>query len=346
LIGAGLLALVLAAIWWRDRRANARERERMRRTEASGLHLPASLHPVIDPAVCIGSRACVAACPEGDVLGVVDGAGRLIHGAACIGHGRCATECPVDAIHLVFGTSERGVDIPFLTSTFETSRAGVYVAGELGGMGLIRNAVRQGVGAARDAIACLEPSKNGSGRALDLLIVGAGPAGLGAGLAAVEAGKSYRVIEQDTVGGSVAHYPRHKVVMTEPVEVPLFGRVHRAEISKEELLELWSQVILESRLDIQTDCRLEEIEGEDGGFVAKTSAGTIRARKVVLAVGRRGTPRRLQVPGEESPQVTYSLTDPQQYAGNDVLVVGGGDSALEAAAALCDESDARCPQSR
>jgi Pyruvate/2-oxoacid:ferredoxin oxidoreductase delta subunit len=231
----GFVVLIALALAIREFLRERRERKRMKRLEAAGMHIPASLHPVIDTDRCISSAACVAACPEGDVLGLIGGAGRLIHGAACVGHGQCAAECPVQAIRLVFGTSERGVDIPVVTSTFESNRAGVYIAGELGGMGLVRNAIRQGVAAGRDAAAKLDRKRKSKDQ-LDVVVVGAGPAGIGAGLACIEAGVNYQVIEQGTVGGTVAHFPRHKVVLTEPVEVPLFGRIHRAEMSKEELL--------------------------------------------------------------------------------------------------------------
>ncbi|MEK7704422.1 MAG: NAD(P)-binding domain-containing protein [Myxococcota bacterium] len=337
LAAAGVL-LALAGLVWLivQRRRDQREQRRMEEARRVGLHIPASLHPVIDPQICIGSAACVAACPEGDVLGLVGGAGRLIHGAACIGHGRCAAECPVDAIKLVFGTEERGTDIPSLTADFETNRQGLYIAGELGGMGLIRNAMRQGIGAARHATANLDRKLHRS--AVDVAIVGAGPAGLGAALACLEAGASYRLIEQDTFGGTVAHYPRQKLVMTAPIDVPLFGRVHRSEMTKEELLALWHEVVAETQLEVQEGVRMLGVDGDDNHFEVTTSQGVFAARKVILAIGRRGTPRRLEVPGEDLPHVTYNLTDAAQYRGRAVMVVGGGDSALEAASALCDEA--------
>ena len=128
----------------RQRRDAAALREKIERNQ----HHPRSLHPVMDPDICIGSLSCLKACPEGDILGIVDGAARLVHADHCIGHGRCAAECPVGAIRLVFGTAERGVDLPEVDEFFESSRAGVHVVGELGGMGLIKNAITQGLQAA------------------------------------------------------------------------------------------------------------------------------------------------------------------------------------------------------
>ncbi|OGQ91216.1 MAG: hypothetical protein A2289_18225 [Deltaproteobacteria bacterium RIFOXYA12_FULL_58_15] len=336
--GALLFVFGAAGLFTRQLLRERRERRRMREAESLGLHQPASLHPVIDPDICIGSQACVAACPEGDVLGVIDGAGRLIHGAACIGHGRCAAECPVGAIRLVFGTAERGVDIPWVSPDFESSRHGVYIAGELGGMGLIKNAIRQGVGAARHAIGRLAATPAGG---VDVVVVGAGPAGIGAALACIERGATYTLIDQEGFGGTVAHYPRHKVVMTEPVDVPLFGRIHRAEMSKEDLLHLWNRVVIETGLRVEEKRQCLGIEGEDGNFRVITNQGVHTAAKVVLATGRRGTPRKLGVPGEDSPRVVYRLVDPEQYRDCDVLVVGGGDSALEAAELLVRDGGAR-----
>src|SRR5215831_11149816 len=109
------------------------------------LNVPTSLHPVIDPDVCIGSGSCITACPEGKILGLVDGVATLLNASKCIGHGKCAAECPVDAIKLVFGSAERGVDLPEVDEFFETSRAGVHIVGELAGMGLIKNALTQGL---------------------------------------------------------------------------------------------------------------------------------------------------------------------------------------------------------
>ena len=334
-----LLVLGATIMFVRQWLADKKERQRMQQYQKAGRHLPPSLHPVINTDLCISSGACVSACPEQDVLGLVGGAGRLIHGAACVGHGRCAAECPVGAIRLVFGSAERGVDIPHVTGNFESSRAGVYVAGELGGMGLIRNAMRQGVGAARHAVSLLPRSRDS--KAVDVLVVGAGPAGLGAALACMEAGATYALIEQGRLGGAAANYPRHKVIMTEPISVPLYGKIHRAEMTKEELLAVWSRIVEETRIKVDTGVKFLGLDGADGAFTVKTSNGNVAARKVILAIGRRGLPRKLDVPGEDLTHVAYELVDPEQYRARNVVVVGGGDSALEAACALVEEGGAK-----
>jgi thioredoxin reductase/ferredoxin len=331
---AVLLTVTGIVIASRSRRRERRDQVRFAAAREQGLHIPASLHPVFDPDLCIGSLACIAVCPEGDVLGIVNGVGTLIVGANCIGHGRCAAECPAHAIRLVFGTAERGVDIPRVSAHFESTVPGIYVVGELGGMGLVRNAIRQGVAAVRHLAE--HPAPGTGGESDDLVIVGAGPAGFAAALAAQEVGLRYRVIDQDSFGGTVAHYPRQKLVLTDVLELPLAGRIGEGEVSKEDLVGRWREIRERFGLHIQEREKLENVEGTDGRFRVVTDRGSYAARKVVLALGRRGTPRRLGVPGEELPSVTYRLIDPEQYTGRPVLVVGGGDSAVEAACSLAE----------
>jgi len=303
----------------------------------AGLNEPASLHPVINPNRCIGCSLCANACPENMVLGVISGKSELIDPSHCIGHGACKTACPVNAISLVFGTETRGVDIPFVKPNFETNIPGIFIAGELGGMGLIRNAVAQGRQAV-DMIAKLDGI--GRGEDLDLVIVGAGPAGFAATLAAKQLGLRFVTVEQETLGGTVAHYPRGKVVMTAPMELPLVGKVNFTETTKEALLEFWQSVERKADLDIFYQERVEEVTRADKGFVVQTGKNAYRTRAVLLAIGRRGTPRKLEVPGEHLNKVVYRLIDSEQYRGKNVLVVGGGDSAIEAAVSIAAERDA------
>lgn len=300
-----------------------------------GLTEPSSLHPVIDPLRCIGCGSCVSACPEHTVLGLINHKAELINPSFCVGHGACKASCPEDAITLVFGTEKRGVDIPLVKPNFETNVPGIFIAGELGGMGLIRNSVEQGR-QAMESIAKL----NGIGRnsGLDVVIVGAGPAGFSASLAAMERKLRFITVEQDSLGGTVAHFPRGKVVMTAPMNLPLIGKVKISETSKEALMELWQDVQRKTGLSINEAERVEEIHNRGEGFLVKTSRATYETRAVLLAIGRRGTPRKLGVPGEELSKVVYRLIDPEQYRGRHVLVVGGGDSALEAATSIAEES--------
>jgi len=301
-----------------------------------GLTEPASLHPVIDPLRCIGCGSCASACPEHTVLGLINRKAELINPTACVGHGACKVACPEDAITLVFGTEKRGVDIPLVKPNFETNVPGLFIAGELGGMGLIRNSVEQG----RQALESVAKLKGiGQGQGLDVVIVGAGPAGFAASLAAMERKLRFVTLEQDTVGGTVAHFPRGKVVMTAPMNLPLYGKVKLSETRKEALLELWQSVQRKTGLEINEGERVEEIHRDGDGFMVKTNRGSHRTRAVLLAIGRRGTPRKLGVPGEDLSKVVYRLIDPEQYRGRHVLVVGGGDSALEAATSIAEEPD-------
>lgn len=336
-----LLYLVPLAIAWTfyARTRHKTERHGLASLEAStreGLTEPASLHPAIDPSRCLGCGACAKACPEEDVLGLIRGKAVLVNPTHCIGHGACQTACPFDAITLVLGTERRGVEIPRLDPDFQTAVPGIFVAGELGGMGLIRNAVEQG----RQVIDSVRRLDGlGSRDRLDVLIVGAGPAGLAASLAALEHRMRFVAVEQETLGGTVAHYPRGKIVMSQASTLPVYGRIPTGEVSKEKLLEVFGDVVRRTKLPVRYQERVEAVTRDEGGFQVKTSRQSYATRAVVLAIGRRGTPAKLGVPGEDRRHVVYSLVDPEQYRGRSVLVVGGGDSAIEAALALADEPD-------
>jgi thioredoxin reductase (NADPH) len=322
------LAGIVAVYLLRRRRLEAAHARDLAAAADAGLADPASLHPVVDPVRCIGSATCVAACPE-QALGIIGGKARLTNPSVCIGHGACAAACPVEAITLVFGSERRGVDIPLVKPNFETNVPGIFIAGELGGMGLIRKASEQGQQAMRTIA-----KRPRTTAPLDVVIVGAGPAGLAAGLAAIEQRLRYHLIEQETdLGGAIFHYPRNKIAMTAPVDLPIVGRVKFDEVSKETLLAFWQDIVARAKLEITFGARMERIVAAKGGYRIETNGGALHAGAVLLAIGRRGTPRKLGVPGEDLPKVVYRLIDADQYRGLRVLVVGGGDSAIEAALA-------------
>jgi len=304
---------------------------------AAGRHEPASILPWINLKTCMGSGACVTACPE-DVLKVIDGQAVAVTASACVGHGTCVAMCPVDAIDLVFGSENRGIDIPQRDPKFQTNVPGLYVAGELGGMGLIANAIEQGAQAMRNA---------GSGVTTrddiwDVVIVGAGPAGLGAALVAKELGLNFALLDQDSLGGAILHFPRKKLVFTRPVDIPGYGRVKVSQLEKEELVALFQHVADSCGLTVQEGERVDQVlRQDDGTMLTVTPNNSYISQRVLLCLGRRGTPRKLGVPGEEQEKVAYSLLEPELYQYQHLLVVGGGDSAVEAAITLGEQEGTR-----
>lgn len=333
--------ILLSALWMQVRRFRRREasgRVAAARARTSGA-APLAQHPRIDAFRCIGCGACADACPEGRVLAVVAGKATLVEPTRCIGHGLCADACPVGAIEIVAAPPGVQTDAPILSPELETSIPGMFVAGELGGLALIKNAVRTGRECA-DTVARRLASRrlHRPSDGLDVCIVGAGPAGLSAALRAHELGLAYVLLEQASLGGSVAKYPRQKLVLTSPMEFPILGTFNRLQIRKESLLDLWQGIVRKTRLAVRTHTRVEHVSRDsDGTFTIVTTGERVRAAAVILAIGRRGTPRTLDIPGEQLPKVMYDLLDAASYRGQRILVVGGGDSAIEAALGLAHQ---------
>ena len=329
----GLLCFGVVIYYLRLQKKKSRITEKkIQEAKADGLFEPVSLHPVIDANSCIKSEACINACPEKDILGIVNGKATTINASECVGHGACFHACPVEAITLCIGTEKRGVDLPHLNQQFESNIRGIYIAGELGGMGLIRNAVEQG----KQAVDNIFKSQNhGHSDYMDVLIVGAGPAGISAALMSKKLGLRFHILEQDTLGGTVFTFPRSKVIMTAPMYLPLFGPLKLRETSKSELLGIWQEVLSKNGIQIQERAKVETIQVEKDHFLVKTNGGDeFLAKNVLLAIGRRGTPRKLNVEGENLPKVAYRLLEPEMIEGKNILVVGGGDSAIESALLL------------
>jgi thioredoxin reductase (NADPH) len=331
-----IICLVVVGIYIRKQIRESRiTSEKIIKAKEEGLFEPISLHPVINHN-CIKSGACIEACPEHDVLGIVNGRATTINASRCIGHGACFHACPTQAITLNIGTATRGVDLPHVSQNFETNVPGIFIAGELGGMGLIRNAVEQGRQATENIVKAL--NKN-HGATYDLVIVGAGPAGISASLAAKQHNLKSILLEQDTLGGTVFTFPRAKIVMTSPMDLPLHGKVRLNQTSKGELLELWKSVLAKNEILVKEKSKVELIEIENDYFKISTMSGEqYTSKKVLLSIGRRGTPRKLNVPGEDSEKVAYRLLEPESIEEKNILVVGGGDSAIESALLLADNN--------
>lgn len=327
LIGGVMLPFVL-----RMRRQEHQSELAFVEAKAAGLDEPATLHPVVDVERCISTGSCIDVCPEGDVLGMRGGQAFAIAPACCVGHGLCERACPVEAIQLVFGTSKRGVDLPRIRQNFETNVPGLYIVGELAGMGLIRNAFEQGRqvidGIVRDG------ARSGEAGVNDVIVVGCGPAGLATSLYALERGLGIKTIEREDIGGAVRMFPRKKMVMTQPLDVPGYGRLSDPEIPKERLMDIWGKIVHTAGLVVNTQENADRITKHNGGFDVVTPKGSYRSKRVVIAIGRRGTPRRLGVPGENLPKVMYALSEAEAFTNDRVMIVGGGDSAIEAALAL------------
>jgi thioredoxin reductase (NADPH) len=298
---------------------------------------PRAQHPHIDATNCIGCAACTNVCPEGDVLAMLGGKAVIVNGYKCIGHSLCAEACPVGAITMVMASASMGADMPRLTSEYETTIKNLFIVGELGGLALIKNAINQG----RDCVDNIANRLNAM-RArrsvpgvFDVLIVGAGPAGISASLRAVEQKLTYITLDEGEMGGTVAKYPRQKLVMTSPVEFPMYGKFKKMELSKEELLAFWDKVLQRVDFKLRQGEKVEDIKkGPDDIFTVVTTRNQYRSCSVILAIGKGGSPRKLGVKGEELPKVMYRLIETDHYVNKKILVVGGGDSAVEAAMGL------------
>jgi thioredoxin reductase (NADPH) len=301
---------------------------------------PQAQHPHIDAAQCIGCAACTMVCPEGDVLAMLGGKAVIVNGYKCIGHSLCAEVCPVGAITMVMASPSMGADMPSLTPEYETSIKNLFIVGELGGLALIKNAVNQG----RECIdnVANRLSAMGAARSVkdvhDVLIVGAGPAGISASLRAIEKKLTYLTLDEGELGGTVAKYPRQKLVMTSPVEFPTYGKFKKMELSKEDLMAFWSKVLQRVDFKFRQGEKVEDIKkGEDGIFSVVTTKNQYRSHAVILGIGKSGSPRKLGVKGEELPKVMYRLIEADHYVNKKILVVGGGDSAIEAAMGLAHQ---------
>jgi thioredoxin reductase/NAD-dependent dihydropyrimidine dehydrogenase PreA subunit len=338
-VASGLAASALGFV-----AMTARQRLRGRRAHRMTPPAPAPTVrlPVVDANRCLGCHACVDACPF-DVLAVERHVAVVARPDECCGVGACEDACPNGSLRLA-AEGEAPGERPRVDAHLESmDTPGIFVAGDLTGVPLIRNAIAQGAsvperiaGAPRRSL-----ERRGRGNAVDLAVVGAGPAGLAAALRARELGLSCVVLEQSTIAATIRAFPRGKIVHDPPIDLPLEGALWLREATKEELVAQWTRIVRTHRLDVRERHRVSSVAGSKGDF-AVTMRGpdagehTLRASRVLLAIGRRGTPRQLGVPIAPAAltRVTYALSDARALAAKRVLVVGLGDSAMEAVVAL------------
>ncbi len=264
----GFISLIFLLVYLRTlkkREIRARQSAEKGKLFSEG---PKAQHPHIDNNYCIGCATCTSVCPEGDVLAMIGGKAVIVNGYKCIGHALCADACPVGAITMVMASASMAGDMPFLTPDFETTVPNLFIAGELGGLALIKNAVNQG----RDCVDLLasrfktDSSYQPAPGVYDVLIVGAGPAGISASLRAIEHKLAYLTLERDEVGGTVAKYPRQKLVMTSPVEFPMYGKFKKLQLSKEALLAFWDMILNRADFNVSTGDKVEDIKKVKMGY--------------------------------------------------------------------------------
>lgn len=307
-----------------------------RAQQAAPVAAPTSgkAQPLINASMCIGCGSCIHACPETGTLELVNGKAILAHPERCTGHAKCAEVCPTQAITLSIGGVLQTIRVPNVKENFETNVPGLFIVGELGGFGLIKTAINEGKLVVDHLRRRLPPEKSPADPPYDIAIIGAGPAGLSASLSAQQHGLKYITLEQGEIASTIRQYPRQKFLMAEPIEIPLYGNLYVGDGTKEALLSVWETIIANTGVKVNTNERVESIQRNSAGFHVNTGKADYRARFVVLALGKRGSPRKLGIPGENLAKVSYRLIEAESYDNKDIVVVGGGDSAVEAALAL------------
>ena len=298
--------------------------------------------PVVDPPLlhsinddrCIGCEACVDVCPT-EVLDLVDHKARVVRFSDCVQCEQCANACPTTALVMYrAGSTPRTLTVPELDEHFQTGVPGQYLIGEVAGKPLVKNAANLGRAVIEHIARTLPPERDEA--VLDVAIVGSGPGGLSAGLTCLRSKLRCVVLEKEhMLASTVGRYPKGKLFMAEPASDRNVSFLPVFDATKEELVAAWQRVVESVQLPVKLGEAVETVKrGDDGLFTIKTTVATYRARAVVLATGLRGKPRLLAVPGANLEKVKSRLDDPDVFAGKAVLVVGGGDSAVEAALSL------------
>ncbi|HLN55116.1 MAG TPA: NAD(P)-binding domain-containing protein [Bacteroidales bacterium] len=296
---------------------------------------PATLRPSINEVKCIGCGLCVDACPE-NVISLMNARAHVADYSLCLGHGACFQNCPFDAIILRAGMDKRGENIPHVYENFESLERGIFIAGELGGMGHMKNASKQAIQAVDNISRSLRDNHNAD---YDLVIVGAGTAGLSAALEAKKKNLRFIVLEQDTIEMSVANYPRKKVSGTVTLDLPLAGTVTIKNATKKQLREMWQDIFLKYRIPVQENCKVTSVIRLNNFFnIISADRQNYTTTFLLLTIGRRGSPRKLNIPGENLEKVSYSLSSPENISRKNILIAGSGNPAIQAAVLLSERN--------
>ncbi len=304
---------------------------------------PAVLVHDINDDRCTGCDACVAVCPT-NVLDLVNNKSRVLRFQDCIQCEACMVACPTEAL-VMFpeGSMPPPLKVPEMDENFQTAIPGQYLIGEVAGKPLVKNAANLGRMVVEHMFTTgIRPGALGRGTTelvhVDVAIVGSGPAGLSAALTCIQRGLSYVVLDKEQmIASTISRYPKGKLVMAEPYDTANLSLLPVFDSSKEQLIPIWRELLDRVQMKIQTGESVESVKlQEDQTFLTRTTVSSYRSQRVVLAIGTRGKPRTLQVAGENLPKVYSLLEDPDEWRGKSVLVVGGGDSAVEAALALAD----------
>jgi thioredoxin reductase len=286
-------------------------------------------YPAVNRGVCIGCGSCVQSCPQKTVLAVIRGKSTLVNPLACRCCGECERNCLTGGLRITEHGKKIKIRVPRTDENYQSSIEGIYIVGSLTGAGLIKEAINQGRAAVNHIV------KGASASALPMvLVIGAGPAGLSAMLSCRKFGLPVQCFEKDLAANTIRNFPKKKVLMAEPVEMPIAGPLWVGDASREDLLDAWERMLAKAGVSITTGSRLEKIEKTGGRFQVTLSGKPYACDKVILAMGNRGVPRKLGVAGEDGPNVFYNLLAADEFSGSAVTVIGAGDSAIEAALAL------------
>ncbi len=290
------------------------------------------MYPAINKSICVGCGTCVLTCQKKDTLFILDGKSVLVNPLSCDCCGDCEKACPMGANQLVEYGRKLKVLAPDIDDNFETNIKGIYIIGSLSGAGLIKEAINQGRAVLNKIMKDVFPD-----RLPRVLIIGAGPAGLSALLSCRKFGLPATCLEKEQTANTIKNFPKKKLVMAEPVDLPLYGPLWIGLTTREKLLEVWDKILKTTKAPVVTGHKLEAIVRDGDQFVVQASGKEYPCDKIILALGPRGEPRKLGVPGEMLPKVFYSLVDAHEFEDSDVAIVGAGDSALESALALLNQ---------